>query len=96
VDSDLLMQKMNKYNRIIARGIHIYPILLYLILMQLKSLTEIWKSSNNSDKDKDNMYFPTVQELIARQCVSRGHAPKAINKLALDNDYSISPNLGNS
>jgi hypothetical protein len=42
------------------------------------------------------MYFLTVYKLIARQCVSRGHTPKAVDKLALDNDYSISPNLGNS
>jgi hypothetical protein len=96
MDSDLLMQKVNRYNGIMARGTRIYPILLRLILMQLESLTEIWKSSNNSDKDKDDMYFPTLQELIARRCVSRGHAPKAVNKPALDDDHSISPNLGDS
>ncbi len=64
--------------------------------MQLESLMEIWKSSNNSDKDKDDMYFPTIQELIAGQCMSGGHVPKAIDKPALDDDYSISPNLGDS
>ena len=64
--------------------------------MQLESLAEIWKSSNNSDEDKDDMYFPTIQELIASRCVSGGHAPKAVDKPALDNDYSISPNLGDS
>ncbi len=64
--------------------------------MRLESLTEIWKSSNNSDEDEDDMYFPTIQELIAGRYVSRGHAPKAIDKPALDDDYSISPNLGNS
>ena len=53
MDSDLLMQKMNG-------GIRIYPILLRLILMRLESLMEIWKSSNNSDEDEDDMYFPTV------------------------------------
>jgi hypothetical protein len=42
------------------------------------------------------MYFPTTSELIAKQCISRRYALKAVNKLALDNDYSISPNLGNS
>jgi hypothetical protein len=60
-DSDLLMQKVNRDNRIIVRGIHIYPILLYLILIRLESLTKIWKSSNNSDEDEDDMYFPTVR-----------------------------------
>jgi hypothetical protein len=54
--------------------------------MQLEPLTEICKSSNNSNKDEDNTYFPTVQELIAGQGVSRGHAPNAIEKLALDNN----------
>ena len=54
---------------------------------------EICKSSNNSNKDKDNMYFPTIQELIDRQGVSGGHTPNAIEKLALDDDYySINPN----
>jgi hypothetical protein len=95
MDSDLLMQKVNRDDGIIARGIHIYPILLRLMLMRLESLTEIWKSSN-SDKDEDVMYFPTVQELIAGRCVSGGHAPKAVDKPALDDDYSISPNLGDS
>jgi hypothetical protein len=96
MDNDLLMQKVNRDNEIMAKGICIYLILLRLILMRLESLTEIWKSSNNSDEDKDDMYFPTVQELIARRCVSGGHAPKVVDKPALDDDYSISPNLGNS
>ena len=52
--------------------------------MQLESLTEIWKSSNNRDEDKDDMYFPTVQELIARRYVSGGHALKAVNKPVLN------------
>ena len=95
-DSDLLMQKVNGDDGIMARGIRIYPILLRLILMRLESLTEIWKSSNNSDEDEDDMYFPTVQELTAGRRVSGGHAPKAVDKPALDDDYSISPNLGNS
>jgi hypothetical protein len=66
--------------------------------MQVESLTEIYKSSNNGDEDEDDIYFPTVQELIAGRGVSGGHAPKAVDKLALDNpDESISgPNLGNS
>lgn len=59
--------------------------------MRLESLTEIWKSGNNSDEDEDDMYFPTVQELIAGGGVSGGHAPKAVDKPALGH-----PNLGNS
>jgi hypothetical protein len=35
VDSDLLMQKVNGDDRIIAKGIHIYPILLRLILISV-------------------------------------------------------------
>jgi hypothetical protein len=72
--------------------------------MQLEPLTEICKSSNNSDDDEDDTYFPTVQELIARRGVSGGHAPKAVDKPALDNDnrsinpdeFISGPNLGNS
>ena len=61
--------------------------------MRLEPLTEICKSSNNSDNDKDDTYFPTVQELITGQGLSRGHAPKAVDKPALDNnDRSINPN----
>ncbi len=56
--------------------------------MWVESLIEIYKSSNNNDKDKDNTYFPTIQEFIARQDMSRGHAPKAIDKLALDQGQS--------
>ena len=80
------MQKVNKDYKVIAKGIRIYYILLHLILMQLESLTEIWKSSNNSNKDENDRYFPTVQELIAKRCVSRGYAPKAVDKPALDDD----------
>ena len=64
--------------------------------MQVESLTEICKSRNNSDENEDDTYFPTVQELIAGRGVGGGHAPKAVDKPALDDDYSISPNLGDS
>ena len=66
--------------------------------MRVESLTEICKSSNNGDEDEDDMYFPTVQELITRRGVSGGHAPNAIEKPALDDDdRSInSPNSENS
>jgi hypothetical protein len=61
--------------------------------MRVESLTEICKSSNNGDEDGDDTYFPTVQELIARQGVSGGHAPNAIDKPTLDEDNrSINPN----
>ena len=63
---------------------------------------EICKSRNNSDDDEDDTYFPTVQELTAGR--GGGHAPKAVDKPALDNnDRSINPdksilgpNSGNS
>jgi hypothetical protein len=72
--------------------------------MQVESLTEICKSSNNGNEDEDDIYFPTVQELIAGRGVSGGHAPNAIEKPALDDDdRSINPDksmlgpyLGNS
>jgi hypothetical protein len=66
--------------------------------MWLESLTKICKSSNNSDKDKDDIYFPTVQELIVRQGMSRGHVSKAVDKPALvDSKKSMSgSNLENS
>ena len=68
--------------------------------MQVESLMEICKSSNNSDKDKDNTYFLTVQELIDGRGVSGGHAPNAIDKPTLDDDdpdkSMLGPGLGNS
>jgi hypothetical protein len=54
--------------------------------MRLESLMEICNSSNNGDEDEDDTYFPTVPELIAGRGVSGGHAPKAVDKPALDND----------
>jgi hypothetical protein len=60
--------------------------------MQVESLTETCESSNNGDEDEDNTYFPTIQELIARQGISRGDAPKAVDKPALeDDDHSTNP-----
>jgi len=72
--------------------------------MRLEPLTEICKSSNNGDDDKDDMYFLTVQELTARRGVGGGHAPKAVDKPALDdsdrsinpNEFMLGPNSGNS
>ena len=61
--------------------------------MRVEPLTEICKSSNNGEEDEDDTYFPTVRELIAGRGVSRGHAPKAVGKPALDDDdQSVNPN----
>jgi hypothetical protein len=103
VDGDLPMQKVNRDNGIVVEGMLRQHILLCLILMQVESLTEICKSSN-SDEDEDDTYFPTVQELTAKRGMSGEHAPKVVDKPALDdNDCSINlnksisgPNLGNS
>jgi hypothetical protein len=70
----------------------------------MECLTEICKSSNNYDEDEDDMYFATVQELIAGRGVSGGHTPNAIKKPALDGDdlsinpdkSMLGPNSGNS
>ena len=42
------------------------------------------------------MYFLIIQEFIASRCMSEEHASKAIDKLALDDDYFISLNLKDS
>ena len=61
--------------------------------MQVESLTEICKNSNNGDEDEDDTYFPTVQELIAGRGVSGRHTPNAIEKPTMDDDdRSINPN----
>ena len=70
--------------------------------MRLEPLTEICKSSNNGDDGDDDIYFPTVQELIAGR--GGGHAPKAVDKPALDDvdrsinpdEFILGPNSGNS
>jgi hypothetical protein len=54
--------------------------------MQVESLTKICKGGNKGNEDEDNTYFPTVQELIARRGMSKGHAPKAVDKVALYNN----------
>ena len=66
--------------------------------MGLESLTGICKSTNNANEDEDDMYFLTVQELIAGRGMSGGHTPKAVNKLALDNPNKsmLGLNLRNS
>jgi len=57
IGSDLPTQKVNNSNRIIVKGTLIKYILLYLILMQVDSFTEICKSSNN------NSEFPPIPEI---------------------------------
>ena len=104
MESDSLTQKVNRDDRIMIEGTLTHYIYHCQILMRVESLTEICRSSDSGDRDEDDTYFPTVQELIARQGMSRGHAPKAVDKPALDNnDRSINPdksilgpNSGNS
>jgi hypothetical protein len=78
--------------KIIVEGTATHYIYRYRILMQVESLTKICRGGNKGNKDEDDTYFPTVQELIAGRDVSRGHAPKAVDKVALyDDDNSINP-----
>jgi hypothetical protein len=104
IESDFLTQKVNGDDGIVLEGTLKHHIYRCQILMQVESLTEICRSSDSGDEDEDDTYFPTVQELIAGQGMSRGHAPKAVDKPALDdNDHFINPdklilgpNSGNS
>jgi hypothetical protein len=50
-DSNLLIQNMNKDNRILIRDMLTQHISLCLILMQVESLTEIYKSNDNRNED---------------------------------------------
>jgi hypothetical protein len=89
VGSDLLMQKVHRDEGIMARGMLTRHILLCLILMQVESLTAIYKSSGDSNEDVYDGRFPPVQEVIsnfwkeqrAKQGMSRGLASKAVGKL---------------
>jgi hypothetical protein len=82
-----------------------------LILIQVASLTEITNNSNSCNEDPDDIYFPTVPDLISSTLwndklpgrgLSGTSVPQAANKPALDEDiYTIDPgksvaNLGNS
>jgi hypothetical protein len=98
VDSDLFMQKVNTDKGIIAKGMLTRHILLCLILIQVESLTAIYKSSDSSNKDVYDSEFPLVLEVIsnfwkekgAKQGISKGLASEAVDKLVLDNSsYSI-------
>lgn len=84
------MLKMDRRSRRIVEGRLTHHIPVCRILVQVESLKEIYKSSNNSDEDEDCIYFPAAQKLLAGQRASRGHAPNAIEKLALgDSNRSI-------
>jgi hypothetical protein len=63
IDSNLLVQKYNSTDRIIAESIYIQYILLCQILTEVESLTEICNSSNNSNKDSDNSKFPLIYKI---------------------------------
>jgi hypothetical protein len=63
INSNLLAQKYNSSNRIIVEGILIQPILLYLILIKVESLTEICNCSNNSNKNSDNSEFLPIYKI---------------------------------
>lgn len=63
IDSDLPAQNGNSCDRIIVEGILIKYILLYLILIELGSVTEICNSSNNGNKDSDNSEFPPIHKI---------------------------------
>jgi hypothetical protein len=93
VDCEFLMQKVNGDDRMVEGTLTRY-IYRCRILMQAESLMEICKSSNKGNEDEDDIYFPTVQELIAGRGVSKGHVPKAVDKLALDDgDHSVNPKM---
>jgi hypothetical protein len=91
IDSNLPVQKYNSSNRIIVEGILIQHILLYLILIEVESLTEICNSSNNSNKDSDNSKFLSIYKIIpnywkkqqASQDLGREYIPEAVDKPVL-------------
>jgi hypothetical protein len=60
---DLLMQKLNGDQGVMVERTLVQHILLCLILIQVESLTEICKSSNNGNEDSDDTEFPPVPEI---------------------------------
>jgi hypothetical protein len=61
--------------------------------MQVESLTEVGKSSDNTNGDIDDSYLPSVPELVSstvwkdklyERGLSKGYLPQAIDKTALD------------
>jgi hypothetical protein len=60
---DLLMQRVNGEDGITVEGTLVQHTLLCLILMQVESLTEICKGSDNEDLDDSE--FPPVLEVVS-------------------------------
>ncbi len=86
----LLMQRVNREGGITVEGMPVQPILLCQILMQVESLTEVYKGIDNEDSDDSE--FPSVPEIEsnyrkkqrAKQDLRRGYASEAVDKPALD------------
>jgi hypothetical protein len=93
VESDSPMQKVNRDVVIMIGGTLTGQILLYLILIEAGSLTEICKSSNYGNEDSDDSEFPPVYEIRpnywkkkqqANQDLSKEHISKAVDEPVLD------------
>lgn len=93
VDGDLLMEEVNGDDGIIVRGMRTRHILSRLILIQVEYLTEICKSSDNTNGDIDDSYLPSVPERVSstvpkdelyERGLSKGYFPQATDKRALD------------
>jgi hypothetical protein len=92
IDIDLPPQKCNSGDRIIVEGILIQHILLYLILIEVESLTEICNSSDNGNENLDNSEFPPIYKIIpnywkkqqASRDLGREYIPEAVDKPVLD------------
>jgi hypothetical protein len=91
---------VNRDNGIIVEGILTLHISLFLILIHIESLIEIFKSGDNSNKDIYNSEFPSVLEVVsnywkdqqAKQGLSRGCESK-VGKLVLgEGSNSINSN----
>jgi hypothetical protein len=65
VDSDVPTQKVNRDNRIIVGGTLTLHISSCLILIHVESLTRIFKSSDNVNKDVYNSEFPSVLKVVS-------------------------------
>jgi hypothetical protein len=100
MDSNLLTQWVNRDDGIMVEGMLTQHLLSCLVLMQVESLTEICKSSDNGNEDIDDSEFPSVPEVIsnywkdqrAKRGLSRGCTSEACDKSTLDEGgYSINP-----
>jgi hypothetical protein len=59
--------------------------------MQVESLTEICRSCDSGDEDKDDIYFPTVQELIAGQGVSNSDSDNSDSDDSSESEFDDRP-----